>query len=538
MKAKYIFVSCLLSASALTGCQDIDTFPEGDTVTSDQKEEIAELDPEKAEAGVNAIFTQFNQYMPNQGALGASRHNDIGYPTIMLATEANGYDVVSDNNGYNWTGYSITFEDRIYTSNECQMVWNDLYGIIYSANNVAKSIPAEADMTSLDKRYRGQALAARAFSYFILAQLFQFNYVGHQSSPCVPLITEANTEEATQNGMARATVEEVYGQINSDLEEAIELLAAAEADGEIRDDRRYIDTSVAYGLRARVNLTMRNWKEAAEDAGKAIENSDATPASIPDVSKPTFWSMDEVDWMWGIKVAETDETVTSGIVNWPSHMGSLNYGYANYSKGMQINKKLYDSISATDVRKGWWLDENNESPNLTTADQKAWVNKYCKPYTHVKFGPYNNVVGQSTNASDIPLMRIEEMYLIKAEAEAMSGNIGAGKSTLEGFVKTYRDPEYACAAHSAADFQEEVYRQRRIELWGEGLSWYDIMRLNKNVDRRGAGYPNATSVFNIAAGSDILLWRIPENEIQANKALTADSNNPSASLPTPVADTE
>ena len=60
----------------------------------------------------------------------------------------------------------------------------------------------------------------------------------------------------------------------------------------------------------------------------------------------------------------------------------------------------------------------------------------------MKFGPYNNVVGQSTNANDIPLMRIEEMYLIKAEAEAMGGNPSAGKSTLNDFVKTYRDPEY------------------------------------------------------------------------------------------------
>lgn len=538
MKAKYIFVSCLLSALTFTGCQDIDTFPEGDTITSDQKEEISELDPEKAEAGVNAIFTQFSQYMPNKGALGAERHNDIGYPTIMLATDANGFDVVSDNNGYNWTGFSITYEDRIYTSNECQMIWNNLYGIIYSANNVAKSIPEEADMTSLNKQYRGQALAARAFSYFILAQLYQFNYVGHQSDDCVPLITDVNIDEATQNGMARATVEEVYTQIHADLDKAIELLSAAETEGMTRKDRRYINSSVAYGLRARVNLTMQNWKEAAEDAKKAIDTSDATPASISDVSKPTFWSMDESDWMWGIKVAETDEIVTSGIVNWPSHMGSLNYGYANYSQGMQINKKLYNSISDTDVRKGWWLDENNESPNLTTAEQKEWVNTYCKPYTHVKFGPYNNVVGQSTNASDIPLMRIEEMYLIKAEAEAMSGNTGTGKNTLVDFVKTYRDPEYTCSASSASDIQEEVYRQRRIELWGEGLSWYDIMRLNKNVDRRGAGYPNATSVFNIAAGSDILLWRIPENEIQANKALDADSNNPSAAVPTPVADEE
>ena len=538
MRTKYFFASCLLSALAFTGCQEIDTYPEGNTITSDQKDEIAELDPTKVEAGINAIFSQFNQYMPNMGALGAERHNDIGYPTIMLATDANGLDVVSDNNGYNWTGFDISFEDRIYTSNECQMIWNNLYGIIYAANNVVASIPEEADMLASNKRFLGQAKSARAFGYFLLAQLYQFNYATHKTAPCVPLITDQNSEDAALNGAPRATVEEVYTQVLTDLNSAIELLSSSEADGESRVDRRYIDSSVAYGLRARVNLTMQNWKEAAADAAKAIEVSDATPASIAQVSKPTFWSMNESNWMWGIMVVETDRVVTYGIVNWPSHMGSLNYGYANYSQGMQINKALYATISDTDVRKGWWLNEKGESKNLTTKDQKDWMAKYYKPLTQVKFGPDNDVVGQSTNANDIPLMRIEEMYLIKAEAEAMSGNAAAGKATLEDFVKTYRDPEYSCKAASSADIQEEVYRQRRIELWGEGLSWYDIMRLNKPVDRRGAGYPNATSVFNIPAGSDLLLWRIPENEIQANKALNEESNNPSAPLPTPVPDFE
>ena len=271
MRTKYIFASCLLSALAFTGCQEIDTFPEGNTITSDQKDQIAELDPTKVEAGINAIFSQFSQYMANKGAMGAERHNDIGYPTIMLATDANGYDVISDTNGYNWTGFSITFEDRIYTSNECQMVWNNVYGIIYASNNVIAFIPEETDMTSLNKKFLGQAKAARAFGYFTLAQLYQFNYIGHQSAPCVPLITDKNSEEATLNGMPRATVEEVYKQILTDLDSATDLLNAAEAEGEGRADRRYINASVTYGLKARVYLTMQNWKEAVAAASKALE---------------------------------------------------------------------------------------------------------------------------------------------------------------------------------------------------------------------------------------------------------------------------
>ncbi|OUO49268.1 RagB/SusD family nutrient uptake outer membrane protein [Parabacteroides sp. An277] len=540
MKTKYILASCLVSTLAWTGCQEIDTYPEGGTVTSQQKEEVAELNPDRAEAGVNAIFALFSQYMPNSGALGAERHNDFGYPTIMLAMDANGMDVVSDNNGYNWAGSSLDYTDRSYSSNECQMVWNDLYSIIYAANNVIATIdPATEESAS--KKFLGQALAARAFCYHVLAQLYQFNYVGHETSPCVPLITNENSEEAAQNGIGRATVQEVYDQIKTDLDQAIELLTAAEEAGETNADKRYINAAVAYGLRARMNLTMQNWAEAAQDADQAIASFTGSPVSIETLSldlctSKVFSDLSETNWMWGINVDETDDVVSSGIVNWISHMGSMNYGYANFSLGKQINRALYNTISDTDVRKHWWLDENSESPIVSSAEEKEWISYYYGPYTQVKFAPYNGVVGQSTNANDMPLMRIEEMYLIKAEAEAMSGNVGAGNNTLRDFVSTYRDPQYSFNGSSATDIQEEVYRQRRIELWGEGLIWFDIMRLNKPVDRRGAGFPNAPMVFNIPAGSDILLWRIPENEIMSNPMLEESDNNPSAPQPQPVAD--
>ncbi len=53
--------------------------------------------------------------MPNAGALNAERHNDIGYPSVMLFTDTNGNDVVSDNNGYNWAGSDLDYTDRSQT---------------------------------------------------------------------------------------------------------------------------------------------------------------------------------------------------------------------------------------------------------------------------------------------------------------------------------------------------------------------------------------------------------------------------------------
>jgi hypothetical protein len=329
----------------------------------------------------------------------------------------------------------------------------------------------------------------------------------------------------------------VYDFILSDLDDAIDLLSAAE-DGDVtRDDKRYVSLAVAYGLRARVNLTMQNWADAATDAQAAItaaRGEGLEASSIDEASVPAFWTVDETNWMWGIIIAETDEVVTSGIVNWISHMGSLNYGYANYSKGKQINKALFNTIPSTDARKGWWLDADITSPNINDEMAEYVDTKGYGAYTQVKFAPYENEVGTSTNANDIPLMRIEEMYLIKAEATAMNG--GDGAKILSDFVTMYRDESYTFTATSAEEVQEEVFRQRRIELWGEGLNWFDVMRLNTGVDRRGGGYPNASMVFNISSDDPILLWRIPEAEIEANPSLSTSDNNPAGTTPVPVTD--
>lgn len=532
MKALYISISIVLSALLFNGCVDMDTFPEGDIITSEKKEEAIAKDPNKAEAGITAIFAQFSTYM----TVVDGRHNDIGYPGIMLRMDANGFDYVGQNNGYNWMGFDIDYSDRNYAGNESRIVWNTMYQMINAANSVISSLDPATEDAKI-KFYLGQALATRAFEYWVLAQLYQFNYAEHKSSPCVPLITEANMVTASVEGTERSTVEEVYTQILTDLGTAIELLAAADKAGESRIDRRYIDVSVAYGLRARVNLTMENWAEAASDAKAAISASDAKPYTIAQVSVPAMNDISESAWMWGINIEESDRVVTSGICNWPSHMGSLNWGYTTYSGGWQISKALWNSIPESDVRKGWWLNADTVSPNLS-ASYQAVIDFYkYKPYTQVKFAPYNDVPDTETNASDIPLMRIEEMHLIQAEAEVMSG-AGNGKATLEDFVKTYRDPEYVCTASSPADIRDEIYRQRRIEFWGEGMAWFDIMRLNKPVDRRGAGYPDAPMIFNIQPKDPILLWRIPEVEINANPLLDPEDNNPAAPFPNPVPDIE
>lgn len=541
---RYKFLPLAALLVAATACEDMDTVPEGSFVTASQKSDVYANDASKTSASVDGAFLAMSAYEPNYSSLG-SYHSDFGYPSVMIFTDCNGEDVVGNKTKYNWFSNEIQFSDRSITSAASQMIWQNLYSYIFSANSIVASMDAASESPQILLSL-AQGHALRAFSYFQLAQLYQFNYVGHESSPCVPIITDENSADVAANGAKRSTVQEVYDLIYADLDKAVDLLSQARKGGSVRSGKHLVDLATAYGLRARVNLVTRNWASALADAEAAIEFSPALPSSIADASRPAFSSLDEGDWMWGIDVSETDDVVASNIINWISHMGTLNYGYGLVSGGLRISAKLFNSIADTDVRKGWWLSEDGEACHMSGGqkvdhfsadDQSAWVGytgytigEYYAPYTTVKFGPYNGVVATSTNANDLPLMRIEEMYLIKAEAECMTG--GDARGTLTSFVKTYRDPEYV---FDGDDLHEEIWRQRRVELWGEGVSWFDIMRLGVGFDRRGAGFQK-DYVFVMNGDDTKLLWPIPQSEVEANPALSTDDYNPTSPTPKPVAD--
>lgn len=534
-----IFLMALASLS-LVGCADLDTEPLGNTITADQKSKTVENNPERVAASVNAIPTLFSVY-GNVYGTDDLRHNDFGYAALMLLSDSRGMDFVSEDIGYNWFSYPIAMtNDWDINGVSNVLTWITIYNQIYAANAVTASIDRAAQLDSVAadptlQYYLAQALTIRAFDYFHLAQQYQQTYVGHETKPCVPIITEANSEDVAVNGCPRNTVQEVYDMIIKDLTDAITMLEATDVS---RPDRRYVDAAVAHGLRARVELVMNKWAEARDDAQAAIDLTDARPATIAEVSKPTFKDMTEPNWMWGIKISEEDRVVTSGIVNWPSHMGSLNYGYASVGAWRYISKKLYKSIGENDVRKGWWLNDKSESVNLNEEQQEYVTSKKIPAYVQVKFAPYKDEVYTETNANDIPLMRVEEMYLILAEATAMAGDPGTGKTILEDFVKSYRNPDYTTFAATGEAVQNAVWNQRRLELWGEGLSYWDILRLKKGIDRRGAGF-EAAYVFNITPEDDILIFKIPQEETEANKLIDGDKdNNPTPTVPKPVEDEE
>jgi len=520
MKLYKISFIALAGLMTLASCSDIDEMePASGSITEDQVKTSKDMIPARAEASFSSMFNMMGQ--PN-GVFNrsSSRADDFGFITQAISCDCEGPDYIYDDSGYNWFSVCGEYSSRNANYANPYIRYATPYNQIKMANDLIRENKEATD--SVGKNMCAQAHAIRAFDYLALVQYFQFNYQIAKDKPAVPIVTEETPDDQLSNN-PRATVEAVFKLIMEDLTYAINNLDNKRA------NKTRVNQQVAYGLRARANLIMGNWADAAADADKAMAGYE--PAMI---TGPAFCDISEPNWIWGIEITQ-NMTIGSNYAyatssSWLSSFSGDGYAAACavYAK---INSLLWNKIPATDVRKGWWVDEDLHSPLLAN---ESWgdavgddiatleiddVKMPFIPYANVKFGMKDGI-GSTNNINDYPLMRVEEMILIKAEGLAKSGQEGEARNLLESFVKTYRDPEYSSAA-GGRSLADEIWYQRRVELWGEGFAMSDIMRLQKPVVRFHDDTNNQPTAFrfNIPADDPWLLMRFCDTETNTNAGI-------------------
>ena len=521
------YTAIALAAVALAGCGKMDEIaPQGGTLLDKQVKETNTLIPSRVNASFNGMYTKIAE--PNS-VFGSDRPDDWGFAMISFSSDAEAADLVLADSDYNWFSVCGELSSRNADYANPYIRYAAPYNEIAAANDVIKAYPADTDDPDAIHQI-AQARAIRAYSYLNLAPYFQFSYQTSADKPCVPIVTET-TEDFTNN--PRATVAQVYELILSDLNYAVENLADF-----TRPDKSRIDQKVAYGLRARAYLNMGEWLKAAQDAEKAAEGF--TPATMEQISVPSFYQLTEGTWIWGydmtLDIAKIFPYATSS--SWVRSFSGDGYAAATQVYSC-INNLLYDKIPATDVRKNWWVNEDLYSPIL---DEISWTHQGVAysgmdlanleitnvkmaflPYTNVKFGM--NTIGGVDNDEDWPLMRVEEMILIQAEGYAKSGDTGKAKQILESFVKTYRDPAYS-VENTGRKLEDEIWFQRRVELWGEGFSNTDTRRLGKPLVRFHEGKKtNVPDNFciNLTPTDGWWLMRFCTSELNTNLAVVDNS---------------
>ena len=203
--------------------------------------------------------------------------------------------------------------------------------------------------------------------------------------------------------------------------------------------------------------------------------------------------------MWGFK--HTTETATS-YASFFSWMDTKGFGYGALWGAVTIDKKLYDQIADTDYRKSLFVGPNGDGK--------------IAPYANLKF------ITKASWLSDYLYMRASEMVLIEAEAYARQNQGAKAAEVLKELMKN-RQPDW----NKSSVTVEDVYLQRRIELWAEGFTYFDLKRQNKGIDRsyEGNNYPAGWKLV-VPAHDVRWTYQIPLTEIQENFNISEEDQNP------------
>ncbi|WP_018622121.1 RagB/SusD family nutrient uptake outer membrane protein [Spirosoma luteum] len=487
MKTRFI-TACVALGLFMASCKPeyLETAPTGSVDAG-----AAYATTKNASAAINGIYrAMVLRYLGSQG--------HFGYPAMMIIMDVMGEDLVFGNSSNNWHfGEQRWTSHRSETGTMSEFPFQLYYRLIGNANIAITSIDNATGTQTDRNQIKGEALGLRAFSYFNLVQLYGKRYdaaAKPNSQLGVPLVLTPTTE-----GLPRATVEDIYTQINKDLADAAGLLTST------RSYKSHINLEVVKGLQARVALVQQNWAAAATFAADARKGfnlmSDAQYLDgFADVSNP--------EWIWGFDHLE-DQSEFFGAYH--SYISDNFNSSVIRQTPKAINSLLYNQIPTTDVRSKMWV-RTPTAANAITPPGGVRV-----PFMNQKFRlpgtPSTSTMG------DIPYMRAAEMYLIEAEAQARLGkNSEAAKVLFD--LNTKRDAGYKLSTNTGTKLVDEILMYRRIELWGEGHRFLDLKRMNLPLNRNGANHNPAVAVlFDVAPGDNQWEFLIPRREINANPAI-------------------
>ena len=314
----------------------------------------------------------------------------------------------------------------------------------------------------------GQALFLRGSIYFELVRLFAKS-VGdgdYATNPGVPLVLTPTGNVTDADYKARATVKAVYDQVIADLVKAESLLPSTNG--------VYATKWSAAAQLSRVYLALKNYTEAGAAANRVITGSGKTLAT--EVGKNWFTFINNGGTTPGEYLFSMKVTAQDGVNALNTYFGrtiSTIAGTAGRSD-CKIRPAHIAQYEDGDVRKTYF--------------ELSGGNYYTKKHLD-RFG-------------DVPVIRLSEMYLTRAEANQRNGTaVGASPLSDVNAIRT-RAGLPALSAVTLAD----ILKERKLELAFEGQFLPDAKRTQ-------------TAVGTLAWNSPKLILPIPQREIDVNKQL-------------------
>lgn len=311
--------------------------------------------------------------------------------------------------------------------------WQSEYTVVYNANVVLENLPKIQRNSSNESAWdycKGSAFFFRAKSFYEIAQIWSKAYDSSTANADlgIPLRLTSDFNVPSK----RASLEETYQQIISDLKNASELIPKGIQVTPYRPSK-----AAAYGLLARTYLSMREYKNAELYADSCLQLRNAlldfntvTPGPVYTFSAYQFTNPEDI---FHSNTALTNFTLFRGT----------------------IDTVLYNSYDSNDLRNAFYFGNRRDGTH----------------YFKGSYDPGTYYNGVST----------DEMYLIKAECLAREGEVSQSLQELNTLLVT-RWKRGTFVPYTAGDKDEAlaiILTERRKELPYRMLRFTDIKRLNK-----------------------------------------------------------
>lgn len=419
----------------------------------------------------SAIMGIYGEMITQSGQFASGSYGSVTFLSGLSGDDFVHYTNVADRAAFNTN--SLAPNNSLLTNG----IWGKAYSFIHQANAILEGIALSDGLSDeIVRQLEGEAKFIRAFCHFYLVNLFGD----------VPLVT--TTDYRVNSDIGRSDREIVYDQIISDLKDAQNLLP--EDYTFTNGDRVRPISWAATSLLARAYLYTEEWEDAEIEASKVINNT-ALYRLEPNLNDVFLGTSEEAIWHM--------TPVTGGLDTNEGFLFVLQNGPPQSGMGqVALNPDLANAFESGDQRHEDWVNANVLGPDT-----------YHFPFKYkVVFDFQNETDERST------VIRLAELYLIRAEARARLGNV-TGEESAESDLNAIRNRANLgeTTASTPDEMLEAIMQERRFELFTEwGHRWLDLKRTGRADDVLGPVKDNWQS-------TDVL-YPIPRQELENNLNLT------------------
>ena len=396
--SKYIALTLLAASLGLSSCDSfLDELPDNRMELNGAKD-ITDL-----------LVSAYPEYNP---AFLLERYSD----------NSDQFDVTGWNDGDQFEKEAYNWKDitDISAQEAPQNLWENFYRKVATANLALQAIEKHGDPSALNAQ-RGEALLCRAYSEFMLANVFCNAYSPTTADKELGLPFPTEPEEHVGTKYQRGTLKQLYDKINSDIEEALPLVQ----DDQYTQPKFHFTRAAAYAFAAKFNLFYGNYEKAISYADQVLGANAANGLR----NWASFYALSPNGQVAPNGYVSSSEDANLLILAAFSEWGVY---YGPYGIGNEFSHSKLISSAET-------LQANGPWGNSATFGYTVWSNSSLSKYFINKIPysfEYKDIqAGTGFAHTEMPAFTTDGTLLVRAEAKAPNGDYAGAVSDLNLEVK-------------------------------------------------------------------------------------------------------